>query len=100
MYTYQQAKSIVDERNAAWDAFDIDKSPAEIFEQAAELGRTNSNHVMHDGMFAAEGTTGIYLYPPGLFACGGIPDEAFVEPELLDRAVWLVSSRLVDYSDW
>lgn len=98
MYTYLEARVIIEERNRLWKKFEEKNS--DPFKEAKETNLTNSNHIMMDGMFVAEGTTGVYLYPPGLMATSHIPEEAFVSIQLLEEPVWSVVSKLIDYSDF
>lgn len=98
MYTYSEAKEVVRVRREAWEKFTEGKPDA--FQAASGTDLTNSNNIVYAGMFAAEGTTGVYLYPPGLMAASSIPSEAFVAPELLEQPIWTVASKMIDYSDW
>lgn len=51
-------------------------------------------------MIAAQNTKGVYEYPAGLMAWGGgIPEEAYVSEEDLNKDNWGILSRKETY-DW
>ena len=104
---YADAKALKEQRESAYalycTAHNIDSMLKEKDMLAnAPDGIFNTNVIMHlDGNKAGETEDGrVYLYPPGMLACSGIPDEAFVDEKMLQSEWWYVMSKNIDYSEF
>lgn len=104
--TYLEAKQLCDQLTQSWDDYyKAHGSPAfSAFEELAMNspdGIYSYNSVTRcPGFRVAENDGRVYEFPAGLMAWGdGIPEEAYLSDDILEKKLWMVISRRETY-DW
>lgn len=104
---YSEAKELQKQREKAWDDYyeKCGKPTLKAFEDCVlnapdDVFNYNIISRYNGVMIAASNDKGVYEYPSGLMAWGGgIPEEAYVSDDDLNKDVWQVLSRKETY-DW